>query len=83
MRGLDRPTENNVRQPPESTGQTKMERDVEEILRHVHTLTLRTTVMEARQEIRNEWHQVALVIDRLLCFLFAMTFLLYTFVLLA
>ncbi|KAK3097858.1 hypothetical protein FSP39_013889 [Pinctada imbricata] len=83
MRGLDRAVDGNVRQQTEITSQNKLERDVEEILRHVHTLTLRSTVIEARHEIRNEWHQVALVLDRLLCFLFAMTFLLYTFVLLA
>ncbi|XP_060068345.1 neuronal acetylcholine receptor subunit alpha-5-like [Ylistrum balloti] len=81
MRGLDRTMDGIVRQ--ENTTQSKMERDVEEILRHLHTLTIRSTVLEARHEIRNEWHQVALVLDRIFFFLFILTFLLYTFVLLA
>lgn len=81
MRGLDRPME-NMTKPDTTTTQTKMEKDIEEILRHVHGMAFRTTVLEARQDVRNEWHQVALVIDRVLCFVFFLTFLLYTFVLL-
>ncbi|CAG2210644.1 neuronal acetylcholine receptor subunit beta-3-like isoform X1 [Mytilus edulis] len=81
MRGLDRPLD-SMTKPDTTTTQSKMEKDIEEILRHVHTMAFRATVLEARQDVRNEWHQVALVIDRLLCFLFFITFLLYTFVLL-
>lgn len=81
MRGLDRPLDTSTK-PDTTTSQSKMEKDIEEILRHVHTMAFRSTVLEARQDVRNEWHQVAIVIDRLLCFLFFITFLLYTFVLL-
>ncbi|KAL3883545.1 hypothetical protein ACJMK2_029828 [Sinanodonta woodiana] len=87
LRGLDKPVI-NIDTASKSSDQTKqysskLERDVEEILRYLHSLVVRSTADEARNEIYSEWSQVALVIDRLLCFFFFVTFLVCSFVLLA
>lgn len=80
MRGLDRQVEIRQEMTPQ---QSKLEKDVEDILRHVHSLNIRSTVLESRQEVKNEWQQVALVIDRILFIFFLFTFLMYTVILLS
>ncbi|XP_071112930.1 neuronal acetylcholine receptor subunit alpha-10-like [Haliotis cracherodii] len=89
MRGLDKsatvgmsslgdgPMSNQDSRPP-----TKLERDVDDILKQVHLLTTRAAICEARQEMLSEWHQVALVMDRVLFFLFMLIFLMCSVILL-
>jgi hypothetical protein len=83
MKSLDIPHVEPIVKSDVSGNQTKLEKDVEEILRHVQTMIICTKATQAQQEVQNEWRQVALILDRILCFLFGATFLLYTFVLLA
>ena len=61
---------------------SRLEKDVEEILRHVHSLVVNNTAKEARFDVRSEWHQVAIVFDRILFFVFMLTFVIYSCVLL-
>lgn len=61
---------------------SRLEKDVEEILRHVHSLVVKSTAKEARLDVRSEWHQVAIVFDRVLFFIFMLTFVIYSCVLL-
>lgn len=60
------------------TDGNKLERDVSEILRHVNTLVIRTLVAKSRSDARNEWYQVGIVIDRIMCFLFMLIFVVYS-----
>ncbi|XP_022292441.2 neuronal acetylcholine receptor subunit alpha-6-like isoform X1 [Crassostrea virginica] len=82
MKTLDIPAVEPTVKPDIPGSPNKLEKDVEEILRHVQTMIICTKTAQARQEVQNEWRQVAVVFDRVLCFLFGTTFLLYTFVLL-
>lgn len=80
MRGLDK-TIISVDGSSKGDG-SRLEKDVEEILRHVHSLVVNNTAKEARLDIRSEWHQVAIVFDRILFFVFMLTFVIYSCVLL-
>lgn len=82
MKSLDIPAVEPIVKSDISGNQSKLEKDVEEILRHVQTMIICTKTAQARKEVQNEWKEVAVVLDRVLCFLFGATFLLYTFVLL-
>lgn len=86
MRGLDKTTNIHDVDYPKPTDMTshpsKLERDVEEILKHMRTLATKEAILDARLEIRSEWQQVAMVVDRILCFLFMLIFFISTFVLL-
>lgn len=82
MKSLDIPSVEPIVKSDISGNQSKLEKDVEEILRHVQTMIICTKTAQARTEVQNEWKEVAFVLDRVLCFLFGATFLLYTFVLL-
>lgn len=59
---------------------SKLERDVEEILRNLAVLIKLTS--QTRFGMRTEWYQVALVFDRIMCFLFTLMFVVCTCVLL-
>ena len=80
MRGLDK-TIISVDSSSKVEG-SRLEKDVEEILRHVHSLVVKNTATEARIDIRSEWHQVAIVFDRILFLVFMFTFIIYSCVLL-
>ena len=79
MRGLEKQVLND--NSPKIEG-SRVERDVQEILRHVHTLVIKSSAKDARAEMRSEWQQVAIVFDRILFFIFALTFIIYSCVLL-
>ncbi|BFZ10098.1 hypothetical protein BsWGS_13138 [Bradybaena similaris] len=74
MRGLDKTLASQERQGADLRGAntSKLEREMEEL-----------NCNEARQDILNEWRQVALVMDRVLFFLFLLMFLLCSVILLA
>jgi len=55
---------------------SKLEKDVEEILRNLSVLVTMTS--QSRGDMRNEWYQVALVFDRIMCFLFSLVFVVCT-----
>lgn len=55
---------------------SKLEQDVEEILRQVNMLVNVTSY--TRNSMRNEWYQVALVFDRVMCGLFCFVFVIYS-----
>ena len=80
MRGLDKQIL-TVDSTTKTEG-SRLERDVEEILRHIHTLVVNSTAKQARLDVRSEWHQVAIVFDRILFFIFMLTFIIYSCVLL-
>ena len=80
MRGLDK-TIISVDSSSKVEG-SRLEKDVEEILRHVHSLVVNSTATQARLDVRSEWHQVAIVFDRILFFVFLLTFIIYSCVLL-
>lgn len=80
MRGLDKQIL-TVDSTTKTEG-SRLERDVEEILRHVHSLVVNSTAKQARLDVRSEWHQVAIVFDRILFFIFMLTFIIYSCVLL-
>ena len=80
MRGLDKQVL-TVENSSKIEG-SRIEKDVEEILRHVHTLVVKSTTKEARTDVSSEWHQVAIVFDRILFFIFLLTFIIYSCVLL-
>lgn len=84
MRGLDRASESDVivRQQ-DNQAIPKAERDMDEVKKHVRSLAIRGAVLEARQEVFAEWQQVALVIDRIMCIFFLLTFLISTITLFA
>lgn len=68
MRGLDRhmtEAESNQK-ATETSSSSKMEKDVEQILKHMRGIAIRNSVSDARADIRSEWQLVAMVIDRLL-----------------
>ncbi|XP_064607615.1 neuronal acetylcholine receptor subunit alpha-2-like isoform X2 [Liolophura sinensis] len=68
MRGLDRhmtEAESNQK-ASETSSSSKMEKDVEQILKHMRGVAIRNSVSDARADIRSEWQLVAMVIDRLL-----------------
>ncbi|GAB1606926.1 neuronal acetylcholine receptor subunit alpha-5-like [Argonauta hians] len=79
MRGLDRAADTEVIvRPQDNQVVPKTERDMDEIKKHVRSMALRGAVLDARQEIFAEWQQVALVIDRILCIFFLLTYLIST-----
>ncbi|XP_076466888.1 neuronal acetylcholine receptor subunit alpha-3-like [Babylonia areolata] len=88
MRGLDHPktsfaitSADRGRDPPPATGDpravnAKLERDLEEVSRQLHLLGARAHVQDSRSENLNEWRLVALVLDRVLFFVFFVIYLL-------
>ncbi|XP_045197749.2 neuronal acetylcholine receptor subunit beta-3-like isoform X3 [Mercenaria mercenaria] len=60
----------------------KLERDVDEILKQVNVLVVRSVIAESRRNVRTEWYQVVLVFDRIMCLLFLLVFVVYSCVLL-
>ncbi|KAL5009927.1 hypothetical protein ScPMuIL_012232 [Solemya velum] len=87
MRGLNKSLVKLDRDPKQhasiAEASSKLEQDVEEINRMVHGLAVRSSVLESREEITNEWKQLVLVIDRLLFCVFLFVFVMYTLILLA
>ncbi len=90
MRGLDKSATVGISSPgdgpmrnQDSRSPSKLERDVEDLLKQLHLLTTRAAISEARQEMLSEWHQVALVLDRVLFFFFMVTFLMCSVIVLA
>ncbi|CAL1546815.1 unnamed protein product [Lymnaea stagnalis] len=87
MRGLDKTMAAQDRQPanPELRGinSSKVEKDIEEITRNVSIFCAKIALQESRQDVLNEWRQVALVVDRVLFFLFLLVFLMCSVILLA
>ncbi|XP_060585218.1 acetylcholine receptor subunit alpha-like 1 isoform X3 [Ruditapes philippinarum] len=63
-------------------GDNKLERDVEEILKQVNVLAVRSLIAESHGNVRTEWYQVVLVFDRIMFVLFLLIFVVYSCVLL-
>ncbi|XP_059165447.1 neuronal acetylcholine receptor subunit alpha-3-like [Physella acuta] len=87
MRGLDKTITCQDRQPSNSDlrgiNSSKVEKDIEEVNRNLSILSAKIALQDARQEVLNEWRQVALVVDRVLFFLFLLVFLMCSVILLA
>ncbi|KAK0064423.1 nicotinic acetylcholine receptor subunit type H, partial [Biomphalaria pfeifferi] len=87
MRGLDKTMASQERQQTNSDirgmNSSKVERDIEEICRNMNLLSAKIALQDSRQDVLNEWHQVALVVDRVLFFLFFLVFLMCSVILLA
>ncbi|KAK7108213.1 neuronal acetylcholine receptor subunit alpha-3-like [Littorina saxatilis] len=66
-----------------ATTTAKLEREVEEISRQLHVMGVRAHVQDARADAVNEWRLVALVVDRILFFLFLFVYLMCAVIVLA
>ncbi|KAK7503109.1 hypothetical protein BaRGS_00005735 [Batillaria attramentaria] len=97
MRGLDHPktsftnavtTSSTDRREQTNAGDArvnnaKLEREVEEVNRQLHVLGARTHVQDSRAEALSEWRLVALVLDRVLFFIFFLVYVLCAVIVLA
>ncbi|XP_041352662.1 neuronal acetylcholine receptor subunit alpha-3-like [Gigantopelta aegis] len=88
LRGIDKtsvgaptPTEGSQRNQ-DTRCSSKVETTMVDILRQLHLLTARAAIDEARNDMLNEWYQVALVLDRVMFFFFILIFLMCTVILL-
>ncbi|XP_050390758.2 acetylcholine receptor subunit beta-like 2 isoform X1 [Patella vulgata] len=85
MKGLENPvlsSSTDGQKAKETNNGYKLEADVEDLNRQLHILTARARTNEVKEEMLGEWRQVSLVLDRVLFFLFMLTILIYTVVLL-
>ncbi|KAL4233336.1 Neurotransmitter-gated ion-channel transmembrane region [Mactra antiquata] len=60
----------------------KIERDIEDIMKNVNTILMYNIKRDSHACVKTEWYQVALVLDRMMCFIFGLIFVVYTCVLL-
>ncbi|ESO85007.1 hypothetical protein LOTGIDRAFT_168269 [Lottia gigantea] len=63
--------------------ESSMVKEVEYIGKQVNLLTCRSNLQEGRDDIQNEWMQLALVLDRVFFFFFFLSYLIYTVVIMA
>lgn len=61
----------------------KLEREVEEVNRQLHLLSSRAHLQDSRTETLIEWRLVALVLDRVLFFVFLLVYLMCAVIILA
>ena len=93
MRGLDNPKTsftpaiNSERRDQtgvgDARGSARLEREVEEVSRQLHVLGARAHMQDSRAETVNEWRLVALVLDRVLFFVFFLIYLMCAVIVLA
>jgi len=93
MRGLDNPKTsftpaiNSERRDQTGVGDARssarLEREVEEVSRQLHVLGARAHMQDSRAETVNEWRLVALVLDRVLFFVFFLIYLMCAVIVLA
>lgn len=80
FRNIEKQTNDNADVKSDAS---KLEKDVGEILKQVNMLVKHSVVAESRRGVRSEWYQLALVFDRIMCFLFLIIFVVYSCVLLS
>ncbi|XP_052241125.1 acetylcholine receptor subunit alpha-like isoform X1 [Dreissena polymorpha] len=78
LRSLEKQSVVTHADSPRNAEETKMERDMDEILRHVTTLVMRTAVTDSHCDAHAQWYQVAMVLDRVMCIFFTAIFVIYT-----
>lgn len=83
MRGLQPPGNAGNQEVRGNSTSSKLERDMEDVSRQLNHLSTRFAKKEVRHDVLDEWHQVALVIDRTLFLLFIFIFILCSIILLA
>ncbi|XP_050390766.1 acetylcholine receptor subunit beta-type unc-29 [Patella vulgata] len=81
MKGLENPMSSSStdgQKASETENGSKLETDVEDLNRQIRFFTRRARMNEVKEEVVGEWHQVALVIDRVILFLFLLSIAIYT-----
>ncbi|KAK6169466.1 hypothetical protein SNE40_020516 [Patella caerulea] len=85
MKGLENPmlsSSTDGQKVKETETGSKLEADVEDLNRQIRFFTRRVRSNEVKEEMLGEWHQVSLVIDRIIFFLFLLSVAVYSAVLL-